>query len=244
MKKKGSKIWPDIYDLQSAKDAMMHGMFASGILATILIGIFVISLFQLKFLTLNLTIVGSGILFLSIVLGIYKRSRVVPILGLAIYIIDRIYGLSFSKSVGIGTLFISIIVVLCLIASIRGVVFYHKLRKSHIINKNVIILNLLAILYSIIALFAATFPAAFFFPSQFLEVNDGDWLFKDELAVLGFCSFAITYILSLMKVLPLTKKIETVYYEISEKDLKSVEKEDDGNMEYKKAIADRGRIDG
>ena len=247
MEKKGSKIWPAIYDLQSAKDAMIHGMFASGILATISIGFFIVSLFLLfKLHMLNMTLVVNGIFFLSIGLGIYKKSRVVSILGFAIYITDRIYHLINSiksNSIGIGFI-IYIIVALCLIASIRGVIFYHKLRKSHIIKKNVVILNLLALLYSIIALFAVSIPAAYFFPSQFLEVINESWSFKDELAVLGFCSFAIAYILTLMKVMPLTKKRETVCYEISEEELKDVEKVKDDNREYQKSIADRGRLDG
>lgn len=240
MKKKGSKIWPDIYDLKSAKDAMMHGMFASGILATIAIGLFVVSLFLIKSLTIiNMAQAGSGIFYLSIGLGIYKKSRAVSILGFAIYIIERIIHLILINSNNIIGIIFPIIVVLCLIASIRGVVFYHKLRKSHIIQKNVIILNLLAMLYSIIAIFVVTFPVAYFFPNQFLDVIDGEWFFKDELAVLGLCSFAISYILSLMKVLPFTRKRETVYYEISEEDLKT-----DENKDGQDSPLDRGRIDG
>ena len=246
MKKKGSKIWPDIYDLQSAKDAMMHGMFASGILAAISIIIFIVSLFLFKLLTYNIILVAYGIFFLSIGLGIYKKSRVVTILGFAVYSIDRIYHLINSiksNSIGIG-IFIAIIVVLCLIAAIRGVVFYHKLRKSHLIKKNVIILNLFATLYSIIAVFVVTFPVAYLFPNQSIEVIGGEWFIKDELAVLGCCAFAITYILSLMKVLPYTKKRETVYYEISEEDLKRLVKNKDDDRAFQESILDRGRLDG
>jgi hypothetical protein len=187
-----------------------------------------------------------GILFLTITLGIYKKSRAVSILGFALYIINRIFiWIKFSHTpVGIIIFFI---VVLILIASIRGVVFYHKLRKSHIVKKNVIILNLLAMLYSIIAVFAVSYPAAYFFPNRFFEVINEEVLFKNEiysLGVLVYYSFAITYILSLMKLLPFTRKRETVYYEISEEDLKNVENNEDGNKELQKSILDRGRLDG
>ena len=206
----------------------------------------IVSLFLFKLLTYNIILVAYGIFFLSIGLGIYKKSRVVTILGFAVYSIDRIYHLINSiksNSIGIG-IFIAIIVVLCLIAAIRGVVFYHKLRKSHLIKKNVIILNLFATLYSIIAVFVVTFPVAYLFPNQSIEVIGGEWFIKDELAVLGFCAFAITYILSLMKVLPYTKKRETVYYEISEEDLKRLVKNKDDDRAFQESILDRGRLDG
>ena len=99
--------------------------------------------------------------------------------------------------------------------------------------------ELLALLYSIIAFFAVSFTVAYFFPNQFLEIIDGEVFYKDELVVLGFGFFAITYILSLMKVLPFTGKRETVHYEISEEDLES-----DANKDGQDSPLDRGRMDG
>jgi len=242
MKKKGSKIWSAIYDLQSAKDAMIHGMFVCGIFATIKIGLATVSLIGFKLLDTNA--IFYGFFFLIFWLGIYKKSRVITILCFAIYIIERIASFVYDINyLGVGII-LSIFLAIGLITPIRGVISYHRLRKSHIIKKNVVILNLLAVLYSIIAIFLVTLPVAYFLPNQFFEVVDRGRFIQDERIALGLCTFAIIYMLSLMKVLPFTKKRQTVYYEISEENLKYGEIDQDKNRELHKSLLHVGSIDG
>jgi hypothetical protein len=242
MKKKGSNNGDGSYDLQPVKDAMTHGMFVCGILATINIGLATVHLIGFKLL--NTYAVFYGIFFLIFWLGIYKKSRVITILSFAIYIIDRIVSFVYDINYLGAGIILSIFLALGLITSIRGVIYYHILRKSHIIKKNVVILNLLAVMYSIIAIFLVAFPVAYFLPNQFLEVVDRGWFVQDERIAVGLCTFAIIYILSLMKVLPFTKKRQTVYYEISEENLKYGETDNDKNRELHKSLLHVGRIDG
>ena len=242
MKKKGSNNGDGSYDLQKVKDAIIHGMFVCGIFATLNIGFAAVHLIGFKLLDTNA--VFYGIFFLIFWLGIYKKSRVITILSFAIYIIERIFSFAYDiDSLGVGII-LSTFLALGLIPSIRGVISYHSLRKSHIIKKNVVILNLLAVLYSIISIFLVAFPLVYLLPNTFLEVADRGWFIQDERITLGLCTFAIVYILTLMKVLPFTKKRQTVYYEISEENLKYGEIDKDKNRELHKSLLHVGRIDG
>jgi hypothetical protein len=220
-KKKRFGIWPDIYDLQSAKDAMKEGIIVCAVISAVSIGLAIASQFGFKFLGFDLSAILDGILFLLIGLGIYKKSRVASALGFALYIIERIF--MWAEYGGPRNIVIAFVIVIVLITSMRGTSFYHELRKSYVIKRNVIILNLLALLYSIIIFCAVSFIAIYFFPLTFAELINGEVVVKDELFILNSGSFAITYIITLMRVMPFTRKREIVYYKLSEEDVKNVE---------------------
>jgi hypothetical protein len=200
-------FWPKITDLESAKGAIKAGAFAAGFVATVTILVAIASLLSgSKILGLDVSAALDGTIFAVVGIGInYRKSRAASIVGLFLYIIS---GLT-TASARIAAIPMIIVITLFFITSVRGTFFYHKLRKSSVHKKNVIILNLLALLYSTVILLIILICGLAFFPTNPPFITA---LYK-SLSV-------ITYFLTLIRKMPFTKNRVIVTYSIPESDLK------------------------
>lgn len=207
-KKNMYRLWPNIYDIQSAKEAMMQGIIAVGFL-TFLTAIFTTA-----------TIIGyeipkgfgidamlNAIIFVFIGWGIHKKSRVATFSGFGLYVVERIYMLTIY---GFRNPIIAFLITLMFFNSIRGAIAYHNYRKSKIITRNVIILNSLALLYSIVVTVPFTIRIFVMNPMDILSI-EGNLVYT----LTGFLAIT-TYILTVARLMPFTKNKLMVEFSLSE----------------------------
>jgi len=213
-----SGIWPEIYDIESAKKAMKHGIYACGFIAIVTIGAAFSSLYGYKFLDIAPEAIIDGLLVIFIGLGIYRKSRTASILGISFYVIQRLY--MWSHHGGPKNIVMAIIIMLMFIASVRGTYFYHELRKSQVLKKNVIILNLLALLYSVIIGIAVLFIAYYYFPHKIASLVNGEVVFKEYFFTIIAFFALFAYLLTLIRFMPFTKNRHVVSYSLSEEEAK------------------------
>jgi hypothetical protein len=127
--KKGTKnwIWPSIFDKESARQAALQGTVAAIFVASITVLFATISLTGTTFMQIDAWSYVDAIFFAAIAFGIYKMSRIASILGLLLYLLERIdMWLTFGpKNIVIAAIFI-----IAFINSVRGAFAYHRIIKN------------------------------------------------------------------------------------------------------------------
>jgi len=119
--------WPDVSDKNGAEKAIMSGFVAAAFVACVTAAIALVSIFLHKPI---LGIDGFGLvdatIFAAIGFGIYRKSRSSAVLGLVVYLVERIYMTvtnGASSSAGVMTIILS----LAFVHGIRGTFAYRKL---------------------------------------------------------------------------------------------------------------------
>lgn len=121
-------LWPPIYDIGSARDAAMRGVYAA---LLVVIGSTLLAFWKHDLFTLL-----DATLFAIIAFGIYKMSRAASVVGLCLYIIEHVEKFSprtaipliAGISAGIYQLGLSTFILMYL-SSIRGTFAFHKLKS-------------------------------------------------------------------------------------------------------------------
>jgi hypothetical protein len=206
--KKTSILWPDIYDIKSAKKAIAYGTGAAVFLA---IFNFIYSFFLVK--NLNFLQILGALFYVIIAWGIHKRSRSAASLGLGIYFLERIiiwFNSDFKMSMmGLSIIFFT---TLFLIGSIRGTIAYHVIVKSKTILRNIVIKNLLALLYSSISSILLVFVTSIADFGKNYSFNSE----SDIMRALLLSLFMIIYLLTVGGFMPFTKNRQMVIFPASE----------------------------
>ena len=117
-----AQFWPPVVDEASARAVARQAMWASLIVAGITA---VVS--QMQVLGLNNWALVDVALFALIAYGIYRMSRVSAILGLLLFIVERV--LMFQTSGRTGGL-VALALLVAFIHGVRGTFGFHRLRQS------------------------------------------------------------------------------------------------------------------
>lgn len=127
MAEKRSKnwLWPQIDDLDTAKQTSRLGVWAALFVALLTTTLVILSWFGKQVVSyVDTTAWLDGFLFAIIAWRIYKFSKIAPIAGLALYLFERIY-LWANYGAG-GNLVLAFFLMMMFINSARGTFAYHK----------------------------------------------------------------------------------------------------------------------
>lgn len=219
-KKKKYGLWPSIHDIDSTKDAIKQGTIASGLIAIVTAIFATASVLGYEIIDgFSFEAIFDALIFTVIGWGIHKKSRAAALSGLFIYVVERLYMWS---NYGLKNPIIAFFITLMFINSIRGTISYHDYRKSKILTKNVFILNLLALLYSIIILILLAIVAFVVSPQGALS-TDGELIY-----ILILSMAFITYSLTLDRLMPFTKNKFMVEFSLPEEAMVSDSYNGDG----------------
>ena len=130
-KKKASFIewvYPPIVDKLSAKKAAKYGVWAALFCSGATVLVVLINAMGASILGLNYLALIDAAIFGAIAFGIYKMYRAAAIIGLVLYLYERVY--MFETQGNFGNTFQVVILVFMFINSIRGTFLYHKLETT------------------------------------------------------------------------------------------------------------------
>jgi hypothetical protein len=205
--------WPTLVDVRSAKKAMKQGFYAAlicGVATVIMAGIsWSQNPSERKFSPFAIV---DGLLFFMIAAGILRRSRTAAAGGLGYYLFERVF--DWIDEGGPRNPIVTICLILAFLNGARAADAYHDFRGSITNHKQILYLNLVALLYSTVFSIVA-----FALQIAFIIMTGSEY--DDLMALIIFSVFLLTYSLSLFKFLPFTKKFNVVTYEFSETDARS-----------------------
>ena len=202
-------LWPKFTDIESAKGPIRRGAYVSFLLVAVSIVFGIINYPKMDLEQGR--IIFDATWWAIIALGIfYGKSRVASILGLFRFTLNTVLQFIATGKV-FGTYFATIVIIIIFLGSVRGTFAYHKITKSSIHRKNLIILNLLALIYS-------SFIAVivFFIINPITNETNVGFFYN-----ILWCPVMIIYFLTLIRKMPFTKNRVIVTYSIPESDLKS-----------------------
>lgn len=128
-KRSTSAYWPDVSTIESAKTAARQGMWAAIVVAGFTVVFVLLALGGADGLagTVDETALIDAAVFALIAFGIYRFSRTAAVLGVVIFVVERIY---LWSVIGVKAPIVAIIITLAFISSIRGTFAYHKLKTG------------------------------------------------------------------------------------------------------------------
>jgi hypothetical protein len=120
----GSWYWPDLSDIDGAKDASRLGMWCAVIVAGIT-GLFaLLALAGTSLMGVRPLSLVDAALFAGIAFGIHKYSRFAAVAGFALFLIEKIYQVIQQGPLGAGVL--GIVFLIGFLNAMRGTFAYHK----------------------------------------------------------------------------------------------------------------------
>lgn len=123
--KRTNWIWPSITDTASARKAAKQGFWASLYCGGATLLIVILNIFGVQLFDFTPWALVDAVLFGIICWGLHKMSRTAAVLGLLLYMFERIDMWSRYGGVGIA---MAIIITLMFINSIRGTFAFHNLK--------------------------------------------------------------------------------------------------------------------
>jgi hypothetical protein len=122
-----SAYWPDVSTIESAKSAARQGMWAAIVVAGFTVFLVVLAMAGTEGIagTFDETALIDAAAFALIAFGIYRFSRTAAVLGLVIFVVERIY---LWSVIGVKGPILAIIITLAFVTSVRGTFAYHKLK--------------------------------------------------------------------------------------------------------------------
>jgi len=122
----GSWYWPDVSDLDGAKDATKYGMWCAILVATVTALLSVLSLFGFSIMHISWSALLDAAIFGVIAFGLSRHSRIAAVAGFALFLGEKIYTAYVVGSIlGIGVL--GIIILFGFFNGMRGAFAYQKL---------------------------------------------------------------------------------------------------------------------
>jgi hypothetical protein len=125
----GTWFWPDVSDLDGAKDAAKYGEWCSYIIAAFSAAIATPLIYSGHFSGIAWFNLGEAFLFLGLGFGIGKFYRAAAVLAFVAYFGEKLYFFIQTGAVISAGVF-GVIFLLGLFNGIRGVFAYHKLSKA------------------------------------------------------------------------------------------------------------------
>lgn len=125
----GSWFWPDVSDLDGAKDATRYGMWCAALVSGVTWLFAVLSLFGVRMMGITPAAIVDAILFAGIGYGLYRFSRFAAVAGFVLFLIEKIFMLIKTGSIlGVGVL--GVIILFGFLNGMRGAFAYHKLQDA------------------------------------------------------------------------------------------------------------------
>jgi len=124
----GSWFWPDLSDIDGAKDACRLGMWCAIIVASITALFAVIALLGKSFMGVSPMALVDAVLFGVIAFGIHKYSRFAAVAGFALYLLEKVYAVIQQGPLASGVL--GIIFLIGFLNAMRGTFAYHKFQSA------------------------------------------------------------------------------------------------------------------
>lgn len=122
----GSWFWPDVSDLDGAKDAAHYGMWCAILVAGVTAIFVVLSFFGTRLMGITPAALLDVALFAAIAYGLSKYSRFAAVAGFVLFLIEKIYAFVVTGSIlGVGVL--GVIILFGFLNGIRGAFAYQKL---------------------------------------------------------------------------------------------------------------------
>jgi hypothetical protein len=122
----GSWYWPDVSDLDGARDATRYGMWCAFLVAGVTALFAALAFFGIRLMGITPAALLDAALFGAIAFGLSRHSRFAAIAGFLLYLAEKIYALVTTGSIlGVGAL--GVIILFGLFNGIRGTVAYQKL---------------------------------------------------------------------------------------------------------------------
>src|SRR3974390_832298 len=123
----GSWFWPDVSELEGAKNATKGGMWCAVFVAGMTTFVVLLTtLFKISILGVKADALLDAALFAGIAFGLSRYSRFAAVAGFALFVLEKIYMLATTGnffSVG----FLGIVIALGFFNAIRGTFAYAKL---------------------------------------------------------------------------------------------------------------------
>jgi|HubBroStandDraft_3_1064219.scaffolds.fasta_scaffold97065_2 hypothetical protein len=125
----GSWYWPDVSDLDGAKDATRYGMWCALLVAGVTTLFAVLSLFGVRLMGITPAALLDAALFGAIGFGLSRYSRFAAVAGFLLYLLEKIYALVTTGSIlGVGAL--GVVMLFGFFNGIRGAFAYQKLAAA------------------------------------------------------------------------------------------------------------------
>jgi hypothetical protein len=122
----GSWFWPDVSDLDGAKDAARYGMWCAFLVAGSTALFALLSFFGIRLMGITPAALLDAALFGAIGFGLSRYSRFAAVAGFLLFLLEKIYALVTTGSIlGVGVL--GVIILFGLLNGIRGAFAYQKL---------------------------------------------------------------------------------------------------------------------
>jgi hypothetical protein len=122
----GSWFWPDVSDVDGAKDAAHYGMWCAILVAGFTALFVVLSFLGTRLMGVTPAALVDVALFAAIAYGLSKYSRFAAVAGFVLFLIEKIYAFVVTGSIlGVGVL--GVIILFGFLNGIRGAFAYQKL---------------------------------------------------------------------------------------------------------------------
>ncbi len=121
-----SWYWPDVSNLDGAKEAAKYGMWCAVFAAGVTTLFVLLATFGFSIMGIKPNALLDAVLFAAIAFGLSRYSRFAAVAGFALFVIEKIYMLMKTGSFfAVGVL--GILIALGFLNSIRGTFAYQKL---------------------------------------------------------------------------------------------------------------------
>jgi hypothetical protein len=122
----GSWYWPDVSDLDGARDATRFGMWCALLVGGVTALFAVLSLFGIRLMGIAPAALLDAALFGAIGFGLSRYSRFAAVAGFLLFLVEKIYAFVTTGSIlGVGVL--GVIILFGLFNGMRGAFAYQKL---------------------------------------------------------------------------------------------------------------------
>jgi hypothetical protein len=122
----GSWYWPDVSDLDGAKDATRFGMWCAILVAGVTALFVVLSFFGIRFMAITPAALLDAALFAAIAYGLSKYSRFAAAAGFALFLVEKIYAVVATGSI-LGAGVLGVVILFGFLNGVRGAFAYQKL---------------------------------------------------------------------------------------------------------------------
>jgi hypothetical protein len=119
--------WEDVNNLEGAEKAINGGFWAAVFVACVTSLIATLSLFGVQLLGINAWAFVDAGLFVAVAIGIKRKSRFAAVVGLCLYVIER---LAMIQRGGLGGIIMGVLFTLLFINAARGAFAYHQMNEG------------------------------------------------------------------------------------------------------------------
>ncbi|WP_430390603.1 hypothetical protein [Dyella sp. 20L07] len=126
--------WPEMGNVADAEQASNAGVWAAAFCAAVTTIFATISVFtKSDVVGINPLAYVDAILFAIIAWGIRARYRAFAVIGLVLFVLEKIFQFATQPKAGVG-IFLAIILLLAFISGVRGTFAYHRLRQAALLE--------------------------------------------------------------------------------------------------------------